>query len=170
MAEEISLGSTKIKYEGIFDWKELYSLIRNWFIERKYNYFEIKNAKKPTSFGFEFEFDAKGEREETNYVKHTVSINVHGYHMEDVELIVNGEKKNKNRTGMMIIEIKPTLTLDWDNKWETTTFKKHVKKFLHKHVMKKQIDQWKGKLYYESYKLHTQIKENLDMEGKYSAY
>jgi hypothetical protein len=70
----------------------------------------------------------------------------------------------------MVIEISSKLVLDWNSKWETTSFKKNMRTLLHKYIMKNQVNQWKGKLYYETYKLHTRIKENLDVEGKYSAY
>ncbi len=161
--------AVKIRYEGIYDWNDLYAYINKWFREKKFDYYEVKNVKKPGTYGYEREYEAHAEREESGYVRHDIDIKMHMYHCEDVEVIVNGHKKQKNRAGLMMIEIMPSVTFDWQKKWEKG-FKKKARKFFHDYLVRGYAMEQLDKIYYEMYKLHTGIKEHLDLESKYSAY
>lgn len=169
MAETIKGNTTRIRYDGVFDWNQLYSIITKWYHKGKYDYYEDKNVKKPGTYGYEREYEAHGEREESGYVRYDVEIKIHGNHMEDIEVIENGAKKNKNKTGMIVIDITPMVVLDWQGKWDKK-FKKKARDFIHKYIVSGYVYEQLDKIYYETYKLHTQIKEELNLESKYSAY
>ena len=70
---------------------------------------------------------------------------------------------------MLVIDLTPSIELDWQHKWDEK-FKKKARDFFHKYLIKGYIYEQLDKLYYEMYKLHTKIKEELNMENKYSAY
>ena len=169
MADVIKGNPSRIKFEGVYDWNELYSLITRWFSTKKFDYYENKNVKKPDTFGHEREFEAHAEREESGYIRHDIDIKIHGYDIEDIEVIVNGEKKHKNKTGMLVIEIFPSVVLDWQENWDKR-FKKKARAFFHKYIVQGYIYEQLEKVYFETYKLHTEIKKELDLENKYSAY
>jgi len=166
MSEAISLGTTRIRYEGLYDWKKLYNTIHDWFGERQY---EAKHRKKPRPFGYQYEFEASGERDESNYVKFVIKIKLIAFHIEDVDVIVDGKKEKKNKTGMMTIDLEPIVELDYEKKWETSPAKKKAREFLHKYIMSAKVGDWKDKLHAEAYKLHTEIKKELNLESKYLA-
>lgn len=169
MADKIKRGTSRIRFEGVFDWKELYGTIVGWFFDKKYDYYEKTNAKKSGTYGYKFEFEAHAEREESGYVRHDIDIHIVGYHMEDIDVLENGEKKHKTKAGMFIIEITPTLVVDYQDAWDKNV-KKKMRDFFHKYIIKGYIYEQLDKVYYESYKLHTKIKEELGLETKYSAY
>lgn len=169
MSENIKLGTTRIRYEGIFDWNELYNLIHGWMKSHAYLTTESKHEKKPETYGNKLTFGAEGIRKESGYVKHSLSIKIKIYHMEEVDIVKNNQKQKKDKTGMMVIDITPELILDWQNKWKGS-FKEKARKFSHDYLIKGRIEEWKEKLYYEVYGLHTQIKDMLNLEAKYSAY
>ncbi|MBN2421432.1 hypothetical protein JXB27_04100 [Candidatus Woesearchaeota archaeon] len=171
MAETVELDGSVIKFEGVFDWNETYLAIVSWFRSRRFDYFETKNVKKSTTYGFELEYGAKGVREETDYIRYTIKLALHGYHMDNVEIIdKSGEKKQLVKAGYIEIKINPTIDLDWKHKWEGTEFKKKARTFVHEHMIKRKVDEWKDKIYYEAYQLQTKIKEAMNLEHKYSAY
>lgn len=186
MSEVQKITGSTIKYEGVFDWDELYALLKGWLNSKKYDFFETKHNKKPTTFGYEFEFELNAERDETTYVKFKLDIKIKSWNNEDFEVAVNGKKKRKTKTGMLMIDIVPTMELDYENDWEggkenakkaeeqvktMNKLKKGLRTLMHKYILKKNIkDVWHDKLYYEAYKLQTKIKEELNMESKYSAY
>ncbi|HME86828.1 MAG TPA: hypothetical protein VKE88_00235 [Candidatus Nanoarchaeia archaeon] len=170
MAEKHEPGSSQIRFEGVFDWKEFYHTMVGWFKSRGYEFWEEKNVRKPGTFGYEIEYEAKAVREESHYVKYTIEIKMHGWHMEDVEVIENGEKKQKNKTGMLVIEVNPKVELDWKERFEESKFKKKLRTLFHKHIIRKTVEQWVDKLYYECYLFQTKLRESLNMENKYNAY
>ncbi len=169
MSETIKRGSTRIRYEGLLDWKEMYTFIVNWLKSKKFDYHENRNVKKPGPYGYELEYEAHAEREESGYVRHDIDIKIHGYHLEDVEVIVEGEKRPKTRAGMFIIDLTPSVVLDWQDKWDKR-LKKKARDFFHKYIIRGYVYEQIDGLHYEMYKLHTKIKEMLDLEHKYSAY
>ncbi len=157
------LQSSQIRYEGVFDWPQLYSAMHGWFSERRYDFHETKHVKKPGTYGHELEFEVKAEREETDYIRYIIEVSIKAYHVEDVEIITEGKKQQKTKTGMLIISLKPVLELDWNKRWNTK-FEKKAHEFFTKYIIKKQIEQWKENLQYETYKLQTKIKEELKLE------
>lgn len=169
MSEIIKRDCGIIRYEGVLDWAELYSFIVGWFNSKKFDYYEKKNVKKPMDYGYEMEFEAHAEREESGYVRHDIDIKIRGYNIEDIEVIENGKKKKKIRAGMIVINILPSLNLDWQDTWDKK-FKKRARDFFHKYIIRGYVYEQVDKVYYEAYKLHTKIKEMLDVGSKYSAY
>ncbi len=169
MSETIRLANPRIKYEGVFDWADIYATLYAWLKHRQYEFFEVKNVKKPDGYGYKIEYIAKAERKESQYVRYVIDIEINARHMEDIEIIEQGEKKKKNKAFILMIDIMPTIELDWQEQWETK-FKKKARKFFHRYIMKSYIEKWKDKIYYEAYELHTKIKHMLDLESKYSAY
>ena len=159
----------RIKFSGIFDWEELHGLMYGWFEEKKYDYFEEKNNRKLVTYGYERDFICHAEREETGYTRHDIDIQIRLFHAEDVEIIVDGEKKKKTKAGLLVIDIKPSIKLDWQDKWSSGT-KKKAASFFHKYIITGFILEQLDKVYYEAYKLHTEIKTLLEFESKYSAY
>lgn len=156
MSEKIKLDRIRIRYKGVFDWEELYSTFVGWFKQKQFDYTEEKNVKKPSTYGYRRELSCLGEREESAYVKYIVKVDIEGNDMEDAA--------NKVKTNMMIIDITPTLELDWQEKW-AKSFKKKARAFFHKYMLQGFIDDQKGKLSLETYKLHSLIKKVLGLEG-----
>ena len=59
MSEVIKGSSTRIKFEGVFDWNELYSMITGWVFSKKFDYYERNNVKKAGTYGYERELKAE---------------------------------------------------------------------------------------------------------------
>ncbi len=162
MADTIKKEKIRIRYEGIFDWEKLYSTISGWCKTKHFDYYEERNVKKPEAYGYEKEFRALAEREESGYVIHSIRISLHGHHMEDSESSDNGEKKIKTKTSMMTIDFEPFIELDWQHRWDKK-FKKKARDFFHKHMLKGFIEEQLDKITYEAYLLHEAVKDVLGM-------
>lgn len=141
----------------------------DWFGDKQFDYYEIKNNKKIVTYGYERAYEIHAEREETGYTRHDIDVEIRVYHGEDIEVIVNGEKKKKTKVGLIVIDIRPKLILDWQKKWETGV-KKKTRKFFNEYILKGYVLEQLDKVYYEAYKLHNEIKNLLEFESKYSAY
>jgi hypothetical protein len=169
MPESFERGRTRIKYEGIFDWKEFYNTFIKYFFDKKFDFYEGKNVRKPGTYGYEIEYEAHAEREESGYVRHDIDVRIKGFHMEDIEVIENGKKVQRTKAGMIIVDLIPKLVLDWQNRWDKK-FKKSVRGFFHKYLLEGYINEQLDKLVYETYKLNTMLKEVMQLEGRYTAY
>ncbi|MFC1728162.1 hypothetical protein ACFLZ7_01695 [Nanoarchaeota archaeon] len=175
MAEDMDFKATRhsarIRFEGLADMEGLFQMIREWLHYRRFEVHEPAHKRKPMPRGFEHETTFYGERKESDYVMFIINVYVHSHFTEDVEIIENGVKKKIQKSGSMVIEIWPTLRLDWQNRWETSEFKKKLRKFFHDVIIKTYIEIiWWDRLYYITYKLHTKIKEFLNMQSHYNAY
>ncbi len=176
MNDKRNLGVVRIKYEGIFDWERLYNTFLDFFREKKYDFYETKNVSKIGTYGYEMEYEALGEREETNYVRNAMEIKIKGNNVEDVEVIENGEKKKKKKASMIRIDLFPSIEMDWkkqekgNGRWDQTPFRRKMRDFFHRYIIRRKIEQWEEKMYYEAYELQTKLKEVLDFESKSTAY
>lgn len=161
----------RIKYDGIFDWEGLYRMIYDWFRARNY-YFEETSIKYkvPSPLGAEVKVDMSGWRKTTDYIKEWVSVFIIFYDLREVEVIKDGKKK-KLMKGKMIIEVHGYVETDWQGRWNQTQFGQYLKEFYDKFLIKKDLENvWWDRLYYIMYKLHTEIKNYLDMENRENAY
>lgn len=175
MSQDIDLKKTKyssqIRYEGVVDLEAMFQMIREWLDYRHFRVHESTHKRKPMSRGFEHEAKFEGSRKETDYVLYMVNVYVHAQFTEDIEIIENGVKKKVQKTGSMVIEIWPTMKLDWQNRWEGSKFKKGLRDFFNKYIIKTYIMVvWLDRLYYMTYKLHTKLKKFLNLQSQYNAY
>jgi hypothetical protein len=71
----------------------------------------------------------------TDYYKSTLKFGWRILGMTDVEVEVDGKRKNMNKFIDLNIEIKGTLEKDYDNKWEPSAFQKFLKDIYQKYVV-----------------------------------
>lgn len=161
----------RIRYQGIFDLEGLFKMIYKWLDERGYEVREVKlKHKVPKPAGINQEVWWEAFITETDYVTMWVKLRFFFYEMNDVEVVKEGKKKLLTK-GRLSIEIESYLELDWQSRWETSIFLRHFRTFYEKRVINHEIeDVYWDKNYYNTYKLHTKIKEHLDFETKTNAY
>ncbi len=155
-----------IKFEGLFDWDELYKMMHDWLTTRKYIFQEIhyKHAGE-AGIGAESEVRFEGSKKETAYIKFVINIDVHIWGLQEVEVIKDGQKKKMSK-GRIRIEVWGQIVYDYQGKFDTSKFLQRVRSFYHRYVA---IDEhavlYEDKLYYYVYKLHADLKSFLGMEG-----
>jgi hypothetical protein len=175
MPEVIDLKKGKyhstLRYSGLVDLEGLFKMIKEWLDYRHFRVFEPAHKRKPMPRGFEHEVEFQGIRKETEYVRYIINVYIHAQYTDEVEVVEKGVKKKIQNTGSMYMEIWPTVELDWQARWEKTPFMKKVRKFFHEYIIKTYIMVvWVDRVYYITYKLHTKLKEFLDLQSKYNAY
>ncbi|MDP2750221.1 MAG: hypothetical protein Q8O89_05290 [Nanoarchaeota archaeon] len=161
----------RIKYDGIFDWEGLYRMIYDWMMFRGYYFEEVGiKHKVPNPMGAEIKYELSGWRKTTPYMMEWIRIYVIFYDLREVEVVKEGKKK-KLAKGKMIMEVYGNIETDWQHMWDKTMFGKYLKEMYDKFIMKKQLEViWWDRLYYTMYKLHTDIKNFLDMENRTNSY
>ena len=169
MAYPTKLGIEKhyIRYKGLFDFDGLYNLIAAWMKARGYWFEETKYKHKvPLPTGAEQEITFKGSKDVTEFYQHNIVVDFHLWDMTEVEVEVKGVKKTLTNARLEIV-ISGALNVDYEGRFEETTFWQNVRDFFLKYVLKQDLETiWYDELRYRLYRLHAAIKEFMDMQTK----
>lgn len=172
MSKEIKdiMTPIRIRYGGVYSWKAIYSLVRNWLDERRYDFMEPKYKDKVSSpLGNEVEVDMIAELAITEYIMFHIDISFHLYDVKEFEADIDGQKQLVTN-GRMNIELMGWVEIDYSGRFNTP-FEEKLLDFLLNVALKKYFEfKYFDKLTYEVYDLETQIKKNLKMQTKYNAF
>lgn len=172
MSKKMDLLPFRIRYKGVFDWPGLYKAMKDWFKERDYEPLLEKRYKhKIRAGGFaEIEVNWDCWRDETEYVRDFVKVYFHIWDYKEVDVIKNN-KKMKLAKGRMLIEIEPSLVLDYEDRWEGSAFKRKLRDFYNRFLYRVEIESlWEDKLWYNCNKLVQLAKRYLEMESESEAF
>jgi hypothetical protein len=160
-----------LRYTGIFDIGDLYREMQERFEEREYDFYEkYYKHKWKAAKRTEMETWWYAERDINEFVRNVISINIHLWDYEEVEVIKEGVKKKLVKARMQIVFL-PELEFDYECRWDDTKLKRKLRDFYIKYVIRHDIDDvWGDKLYYNAYKLHQKIKLFLGMKSYASTY
>jgi hypothetical protein len=166
MAEKEEIFSSKIKYEGVFDFKELYKFCYQWLVEEmQLDTVEDKYQEKITGDSKGIKVEWTGTRKVTDYFKFSVSVKFEIINLTNVEVTQSGRKIKMNN-GLIEIKVKGTLIRDYDGKFEKTASRKFMRSIYEKWVIASRIEQFETKLISDCNEFLAQSKAFLDLEGK----
>ncbi|MBI1970551.1 hypothetical protein HYS47_02305 [Candidatus Woesearchaeota archaeon] len=171
MPHEESLGRiSQLRYKGVFDFEQLYRLMRAWFAERQYEFFEVKYKDKDKTMGHELEITWKADRKINDFCRNDIKMFIHCWDMNEMEVVKDGKKK-KVFKGRMMITFDASLTLDYQGLWDGSKLQRFLRELYIKHIIWHEIDDvWGDKLWYEVNKLQQLVKRFLDMEAHSDVY
>ena len=161
------LPSMVIKYEGICDWDAIYSFIINWFFDHGYSM--VNESEYKHKSGGEEEITIDAEKKMSGLIMYTMSIKIHLWGLKDVEVTVKGKKKKLSQLRIRM-EIKPTMIIDYRNRFKGSKFLEKIFNFYINTIRKREIELIEDDLYYEMVHLHDGIKKLFDMQSKWGAY
>jgi glycogen synthase len=135
MVERDNIIKEVVKYGGLGDFKAAYAYARRWLDEEGYTVIEDKYGEKISGNAKDIEISWTASKKLTDYYKSTLKFGWRILGMTDVEVEVDGKRKNMNKFIDLNIEIKGTLEKDYDNKWEPSAFQKFLKDIYQKYVV-----------------------------------
>ena len=159
-----------LRYKGIFDIDGLFKLMRAWFDEREYDFFEDRYKHKNQTLGYEIEIDYSGTREINEFVQNKISVYIHIWDYNELEVIQDGKKKIVGQ-GRMLINFKAALICDYEDRWQSSKFKRSLRDFYITYILRHEIsDIWGDKLFYNCNKLQQSTKRFLGMQSESDVY
>jgi len=158
------LPTQRIRHVGIFDFKEIYNLCFNWFLDEQYDFAEKNYTEKLSTKGKEIEIEWAALRKATNYFRFIIKTNWHIIGMNDVEIEENGRKIKMNQ-GDLEIRFDVILEKDYKHQWENSKFFKNLRKTYDRYILKARIDKYEEKLFLELNNLISQVKEKLALSS-----
>lgn len=166
MAEKDDIYSSKVKYDGIFSFKDFYKFCYEWLVdETRLNLAETKYVEKIKGSSKDIDVEWEGSKEMTDYFRFDGKIKFRILGLTEVE-INDGGRKIKTNKGSVEISIKGTLVRDYEGKFETTAFKKFLRSIYEKWVINNRISDYEDKVANACDEFLGQAKAYLDLEGK----
>ena len=162
---------TRVKHRGLFNMKELYTMIHEWLIQEEYatrtdsDFPEIYYLHRETqTSGDEAWIWWRLEKVPTNstYYRYVLDIDFHLILMREAEVIHQG-KKFKTNWGEVEIKIWGKLEGDYQHKWRKHPILKHFEELFRKRIFKSSFEMHKNEFYREIYRLQNAIKEYLKL-------
>lgn len=166
MAHQEVIFNSKIKYNGVFSFKEFYKFCYDWLTqETDLELAESKYAEKIAGEAKEIDIEWNGERKFTDYFKMKAKVEFQIKGLKEVELTQAG-KKLKTNSGSVEVKAKGTIVRDYDGKFESSPFKKFLRGIYEKWVIASRIEQYETKIFKDMDEFLTEAKAFLDLEGK----
>jgi hypothetical protein len=166
MAEKDKIFSSKVKYEGLMDFKEFYKFCYQWLTEEsQLDLVENKYAEKISGDSKNIKVEWGGSRKVTDYFKFQVDVKFEVLNLSNVEITQDGKKLKMNK-GSVEVSIKGTLVRDYEGKFEHTSTQKFMRAIYEKWVIYSRIKEYEGKLMADCNEFLSQAKAFLDLEGK----
>lgn len=153
----------KIKWVGLFDFAELYKVIKEFLEDKKMfneKTLEKKYVEKSKPGGKQLEILWHAEVPRSDFFKYNIDISFLILGMTDVEVPYNNKKRKLNKAD---IEIRITSWLDvGGGKWEKQGF---LQKMYQNFLIKGRVDNHLRDLYNAAYGLHKLIKDFLTLRS-----
>ncbi|MGY4884744.1 MAG: hypothetical protein ACP5NZ_04170 [Nanobdellota archaeon] len=167
MAEKEKIFSSKVKYEGILDFKEFYKFCYRWLTEEtELDVIENKYGEKISGDAKGIKVEWEGTRKVTDYFKFQVVVKFEVLNLTNVEITQEGRKVKMNK-GIVEVSIKGSLIRDYEGKFEKTASQKFMRSIYEKWVIYSRIKEYEAKLVDDCNEFLSQAKAFLDLEGKY---
>ncbi|SRR3989344_1976647 len=166
MAEKEEIFSSKMKYEGLWDFKEFYKFCYQWLVEEMHlDVIEDKYSEKITGDSKGIKIEWTGKRKVTDYFQFSVSVKFEIIGLINVEITKDGRKVKMNN-GLVEMKVKGSLIRDYDGKFEKTASRKFMRSIYEKWIIPSRINQFEEKLVSDCDEYLAQAKAFLDLEGK----
>ena len=166
MPEKETVYDSKMKYTGIYSFKELYKFCYNWLVDELLMIVsENKYSEKIAGDTKEIEVKWVSTREVTDYFRFDIETTLIARGLSKVEVNENGRKIETNK-GVCEMKVKGILVRDYKGKFETSPFNKFIRGMYERWVIPARINEFKEKLMKDTDEFLAQSKGFLDLEGK----
>jgi hypothetical protein len=166
MVEVDKIYESKVKFDGLFDFKSLYNFINKWLSTYGYGVIEEKSySEKIRPEGKEIEIVWNARKTVSDYFRFLLKITWRVFGMVSVEA-QKGDVKLKLNKGGVEINIGGFLEKDYESRWESSPTNKFLRGVYDRYIIKSRIDSYAGKIMEEVDELVAQAKSYLEMEGR----
>jgi len=166
MAEKDTIFSSKIKYGGLFSFKDFYQFCYDWITEETgLDVAETKYEEKIAGDSKEITVEWECEKKLTDYFKFLMKVNFKIGGLTNVEVVQDGVKLKMNK-GTATVSVKGILVRDYDSKFEGTPMKKFMRAVYEKWIITSRVKQFEDKIAGDCDEFLGQAKAYLDLEGR----
>ncbi len=165
MAEKDTVIKEKVKYDGIFDFKELYKYAFEWLLNEKYDVIEDKYSEKVSGNSKELEIIWTSTRKISDYFKIELTTKWFTPTMTDVEVEIDGKKKKMNKTAGFEIVTKGILIKDYRSTWESSPLYNFFRNVYNKYIIPARIEQREMQIITDVQAFNAELKAFINLTG-----
>jgi len=165
MSELSPVYEGKVVHGGIFNFKDVYNFLYEWFTSYQYAVIEKKYSEKIKPEGKDIEIEWVCLRKISDYFRFMIRVGIRVVGLTTVE-ITRGDVKLKRDKGEIEIKISSYLEKDYEHKWETNPITKFLRGIYDKYIIKSRIEAYEDTLAAEVDEVIAQVKSFLALEGK----
>jgi len=166
MPESDVVFSSKLKYDGIFSFKDLYKFCYDWLSQEPgLTVVEGKYAEKVKGTIKDIDVEWEGIKKLSDYFQFTAKVKFKIIAMSQVEINQGASKISTNK-GSIEIAIKGILVRDYEGKFEVNATKKMWRSIYEKFVIPQRMKLVEDKIVGDCDEFLSQTKAFLDLEGK----
>lgn len=165
MSEKDKVSEEKVKWSGLFDFKETYQFIYNWLNEEGYWVEEKKYIEELTGDSKKVEIVWVATKKVSDYFKNELKLTWRIVGMKSVEVEKEG-KKVKMNTGSFEIKTAATLIKDWGSTWENNPSMKFLRGVYDRFIIEGRIRYYEDKAFKDLTELTEILKSFLALEGR----
>jgi len=159
---EYVISKQKLNYEGLFDAKELFKLMDQFFFHLGYDKLEIKHAESVKPEGKYIETETKYYRKLSDYVQNEVHIRLIMQDVKEVEVKKDKTKVKLNKGRVQFI-IDGRMATDWENMWETKPMYYVIRTIVNRYILAPVTGKFKGELTKDIGHFSTEVKAFLNL-------
>lgn len=167
MAERDTIvDKQRLTYEGLFDAKELYRLMDDYFEDRNYDKREIRNIEVVKEEGKFIDIEIEPWKKYTDYYRNIIHIRIIMSDLKEVE-VERHKTKIKVNQGKLQMVFDGYIETDYKDKWESKPMFFFIRTIFDKYIYKPFTLSYAGSVKRDVDTLITQIKAFLNV---YRAY
>ncbi len=166
MTEKKQIFSSKVKYDGIFSFKDFYKFCYDTLSdELGFAIAETKYAEKIIGDAKEIKIEWEGEKKVTDYFKYAIKVEFNILGLKNVEIQKEGKKIQTNK-GLVEVSVKGIFVSDYEGKYNTSPTLRFFRGVYEKWIIPSTIEQMEDKLVSNCDGFLGEAKAYLDLEGK----
>ncbi|PIN72328.1 hypothetical protein COV21_02525 [Candidatus Woesearchaeota archaeon CG10_big_fil_rev_8_21_14_0_10_45_5] len=163
MAEKLPIiQNVTMSYSGLFDVKELYSAINEWFKDKGYDRREIKNEEHVSPSGKFIDIEIMPYKKLSDYAKSVIRIQITMHDVKEVEIERDKHKVKLNQGSIEII-FDSYLETDYEGRWEQTPFYFFMRTVYDKFFYKNYTEHFEEMVASDTREMEAMIKSFLNM-------
>lgn len=160
--KKLVIDQLKLTYSGLFDLNGLYRIMDEWFYEKNYDRWELKNYEFVLPAGKVIEIELLPWKKTTEYFKNTIRIRLKCSEVKDVEIEKEGVMIKVNRGHVQMI-IDGYLESDYEGWWEERPMLYFIRTLFDKYIFKRHFMQYEKWLVNDVYDIHGRIQRFLNL-------
>lgn len=165
MVELSPVYEGKVVHTGIFNFKEFYNFLYDWFTSYQYVVIEQKYSEKIKAEGKEIEILWLCLRKISDYFRFRIKIRIFILGMVNVEIIRDGIKVKRDK-GEIEVKFSSYLERDYEHKWESNPITKFLRGIYDKYIIRTRTEAYEDALAIEIDEAIAQTKSYLALEGR----
>lgn len=162
MVEKRCIGHFSLNYEGLFNSKEFFAVLDNWYHDMGYDKNDIKIEEKVTEKGKFIYHEIMPYKKMSDYVKYAIYIEITILDLVNVDVEIDKKKVRVNK-GKVRIEFYPYIITDYENRWEKQPTIFFLRAVFDKFLFKREIDKMGSQLIGETKKLYNTLRSYLNI-------